>query len=312
MFLPFKGARSATKDPASDNGQKDSSATPRNDGKEIMTGFINIYKEKGVGSTFVVNRIKRLTKTSAGHMGTLDPLASGVLPVASGNAARLFDYFLRKEKTYLARFRFGITTDTLDEEGEKISGGRVPGEAEINAALPAFFGEIEQVPPKYSAVSVGGRRGYELARAGADFNLQAKKVRILSFECTGQTAPDEYAFEIVCGGGTYIRSLARDLAVALGTQGYMSALERTASGVFTKEGAVTLNELTPENIAEHLVPTESVLPYPVLEGADARIFNGVAVECTLADGLYKLYREREFYGLARVVNGYAKAEKKLC
>ena len=215
-----------------------------------MTGFINIYKEKGVGSTFVVNRIKRLTKTSAGHMGTLDPLASGVLPVAIGNAARLFDYFLRKEKTYLARFRFGITTDTLDEEGEKISGGRVPGEAEINAALPAFFGEIEQVPPKYSAVSVGGRRGYELARAGADFNLQAKKVRILSFECTGQTAPDEYAFEIVCGGGTYIRSLARDLAVALGTQGYMSALERTASGVFTKEGAVTLNELTPENIAE--------------------------------------------------------------
>ena len=89
-------------------------------------------------------------------------------------------------------------------------------------------------------------------------------------------------------------------------------MERTASGVFTKEGAVTLNELTPENIAEHLVPTESVLPYPVLEGADARIFNGVAVECTLADGLYKLYREREFYGLARVVNGYAKAEKKLC
>lgn len=279
---------------------------------EIMTGFINVYKEKGVGSTFVVNRIKRLTKTSAGHMGTLDPLASGVLPVAIGNAARLFDYFLDKEKTYLARFRFGVTTDTLDEEGEKIFGGSVPSEAEINAALPAFLGEIKQVPPKYSAVSVGGRRGYELARAGAEFTLQAKTVRIFSFTCTGQTAPDEYAFEIVCGGGTYIRSLARDLAAALGTRGYMSALERTASGVFTKETAVRLDALTPDNVAEYLIPTERVLPYPAMEGADGRIFNGVAVECALKDGLYKLYRDKEFYGLARVANGYAKAEKKLC
>lgn len=277
-----------------------------------MTGFVNVFKPEGVGSTKAVGRVKYLTKTPCGHMGTLDPLACGVLPVGVGNAARLFDYFLQKEKRYSARFVFGATTDTLDREGAVVRGGRIPDAQEVEAALPAFAGEIMQTPPRFSAVSVNGRRGYALARSGAAFEPSAKRVRISSFTLTGQTAPDEFAFEIVCGGGTYIRSLARDLAAALGTQGYMSYLQRTASGPFTVQTAVPFDELTAENIASYLIPTDSVLPFPVLEGADERIFDGVGVSVECADGQYKLYRGGEFYGIARVEAGIARAEKKLC
>lgn len=277
-----------------------------------MTGFVNVYKPEGMGSTKVVGRVKYLLKTPCGHMGTLDPLACGVLPVGIGNAARLFDYFLQKEKRYSARFVFGATTDTLDREGEIVRGGRVPSADEIVSALPAFNGEIMQTPPRYSAVSVNGRRGYDLARSGQDFELSAKKVRIASFTLREQTAPDEFAFDIVCGGGTYIRSLARDLAEALGTKGYMSYLCRTASGVFTCETSVPFDSLTAENIRDYIIPTDSVLPFPVLENADERIFHGVGVRTACADGLYKLYRGEEFYGIARVADGVARSEKKLC
>ena len=265
-----------------------------------------------MGSTKVVGRVKYLLKTPCGHMGALDPLACGVLPVGIGNAARLFDYFLQKEKRYSARFVFGATTDTLDREGEIVRGGRVPSAEEIAAALPAFIGEIMQTPPRYSAVSVNGRRGYDLARSGQNFELAAKKVRIAAFTLREQTAPDEFAFDIVCGGGTYIRSLARDLAEALGTKGYMSYLCRTASGVFTCETSVPFDSLTAENIRDYIIPTDSVLPFPVLENADERIFHGVGVQTACADGLYKLYRGDEFYGIARVADGVARSEKKLC
>ncbi len=277
-----------------------------------MTGFLNIDKEEGVSSAFVTNRLKRLSRTPCGHMGTLDPLASGVLPVGVGNATRLFDYFSGKTKIYRARFRFGATTDTLDREGEILSGGRIPSEEEIAEALPKLTGELMQVPPKYSAKSVNGKRGYELARAGAEFTLSPKKVTVSAFTLSEQTAPDEFAFEIVCGGGTYIRALARDLAELLGTKGYMSALRRTQSGVFTLKNAVTLAELSPDNIENYLIPTESVLPFPALEDVDPRIFNGVRVPVLQDDGRYKLYADGQFYGLALVEAGFARAEKKLC
>ncbi len=277
-----------------------------------MTGFLNLFKPEGVSSAAAVNRVKRLLHVPCGHMGTLDPLACGVLPVGVGNATRLFDYFLQKQKRYTARFVFGATTDTLDREGTPVAGGRVPSEEEIVRALPAFTGEIAQIPPKYSAVSVGGRRGYALARAGENFELPQRRVTVHSFCLTGQTGPAEFAFDIVCGAGTYIRALARDLAASLGTQGYMTYLRRTASGVFTEETAVPLDRLTAENAAAFLIPTDSVLPYPVLVCGDARIFHGVSVAADVADGLYKLYAGGAFYGLARVENGLARAEKKLC
>ena len=277
-----------------------------------MTGFINVNKKTGVSSAFVVNKVKRLAGLPAGHMGTLDPLASGVLPVALGNACRLFDYFSDKQKTYLARFRFGVTTDTLDSEGEKIVKGAVPTERDIRAILPSLTGKILQVPPAYSAKSVNGVRSYVLAREGKEVELKAKAVQIFSFRLIEQLAPDEFSFEIVCGSGTYIRALARDLAAALNTYGYMSALCRTASGIFTIENSISLDDLTKENIANYLIPTEQVLSYPVLDLESERVFNGLKERVSVEDGLYQLYRRGEFYGIASVEGGLAKAEKKLC
>ena len=277
-----------------------------------MTGFVNIDKREGVSSTYAVNRLKRLFGVPCGHMGTLDPLASGVLPIGVGNATRLFEYFLQKEKTYLARFRFGVTSKSFDRESELIFGGRVPKESEIEQILPRFLGEIEQVPPAYSAISVGGKRSYEYARQGKEVPLNAKRVRISAFRLLGQTGADEFSFEIVCGGGTYIRSLARDVAEALGTKGLMASLRRTKSGIFTEETAVPLDALTPENAQDFLIPTEDVLPFPALSCDDERLYHGLPVPYEGADGLYKLYRGGLFYGLARADKGLIKTEKKLC
>ena len=259
-------------------------------------------------------KIKRLTGQPCGHLGTLDPLANGVLPVGIGNANRLFNYFLNKEKEYIARFKFGETSDTLDSTGEIVKGGNVPSEAEIMEILPDFLGEISQVPPKYSAKSVGGRRGYALARAGVEFELAPKRVRVDCFEFLGRGEEEnEFVFKIRCGAGTYIRSLARDVAAALDTQGLMSALTRTKSGCFTLENAVSPDELTEENIESYIIPTESVLPLPRLSvGENNRVFTGIKTAADAADGEYKLYRGDTFYGLAEVKNGMFWAVTKLC
>ena len=252
-------------------------------------------------------------------MGTLDPLASGVLPVGIGNAARLFDYFLEKEKEYIAEFTFGVTSDTLDSTGELVYGGDIPTAEEIANVLPTFFGDIMQVPPKYSAKNVNGKRGYDLARAGVDFELPAKQVRIYGIEVLEQISGTAFRIKINCGGGTYIRSLARDIAKKLGTNAVMSALRRTKSGVFEIAQTIPFSlleqDLPVEELEQYIIPTEKTLPYPTLcmQGKEAiRFFNGIAVETDEKDGLYKIYKEDAFYGLAEVRNGKAKAKTKLC
>ncbi len=277
-----------------------------------MTGFFNIYKREGISSAYCVNRLKRLTKMPCGHMGTLDPLAEGVLPIGAGNATRLFDYFLGKEKKYLARFRFGFTSDTLDRESEVRVAGMVPSKSLIEEILPSFTGEISQRPPAYSAICVDGKRSYELARKGRDVALPARTVKIFSLALTQQTGEDEFEFEIVCGGGTYIRSLARDMGEKLQTGAYMTKLLRTAAGPFLSERAVPLDDLTPENIQDHLIPAESVLPFEPLEVTDERFFHGVHVPVAAQDGMYRLYREGFFYGTGVVENGLLRPDKKLC
>lgn len=277
-----------------------------------VSGFLNIDKRRGDTSAFVVNRVKHIVKQPCGHLGTLDPLASGVLPVGVGNATRLFDYFLTKKKVYRARFVFGATTPTLDGESEPQFGGNVPSSAQIKDALGSFLGEIEQVPPQYSARCVDGKRGYELARKGKDFTLPPKKVTIYAFTLEEQTSPSEFEFEIACSGGTYIRSLARDLAAACGTLGYVTYLRRTVSGIFTEETAVPLEKLTPETAEHFLIPVDSVLPYPVLEMNDERYYRGVRFPVEMQDGVYKIYREGVFYGTGIVEGGVLRPEKKLC
>ena len=272
-------------------------------------GFFNVDKPSGITSSTVVNKCKWLTGVPCGHMGTLDPLASGVLPVGVGNATRLFNYFLEKEK------------EDIDSTGNLIRGGHVPDESEISAVLPQFLGEIMQVPPKYSAKNVNGRRGYDLARAGIEFELEAKQVTIYDLQTLGRVEDKEDTFRIRirCGGGTYIRSLARDIAEALGTKGVMSALKRTQSGIFTIEKSIpfSLLEKDPslEELESYLIPTESVLPFERLffsKKEEEKLLQGQQVCVDVQNGFYKIYREEAFYGLAEVIDGRAKAKTKLC
>ena len=282
-----------------------------------MTGFINVNKAQGASSAQEVSKIKWLTKTPCGHMGTLDPMASGVLPVAIGNAARLFDYFLSKNKTYVATFKFGVNSDTLDITGTITSeGGRIPTTEEIEGVLSEFCGEIEQLPPKYSAKCINGKRGYQLARDGVEFELAPKKVTIHSIKLVEKISEDEYSFEIECGGGTYIRSIARDLGIRLKTSAIMSALVRTKSGIFTIENAVCTYNLTPQNFSDFLIKTEDVLSFDSIYPSKSeakKLLNGLTVPCNRADGIYKFFdTDGNFYGLAEVKQNVLKVRTKLC
>ena len=282
-----------------------------------MTGFIIVNKAEGVSSAREVNIIKKLTDNSCGHMGTLDPMASGVLPVAIGNAARLFDYFLTKKKTYIATFVFGLDSDTLDTTGEVIeTNGRLPSEDEIKAVIPNIVGEVFQIPPKYSAKNVDGKRGYQLARAGIDFELSPKKVNIYSIRLIERVDERSFLFEIECGGGTYIRSIARDMGKQLGTSAIMSALIRTKSGIFDLNKSVKTEDLTKENIANYLIETDSVLSFesfhPTATEAK-KLFNGLTVKSGLSDGTYKIYcTDGSFYGLAEAKDNILRVRTKLC
>ena len=282
-----------------------------------MTGFIVVDKAEGVSSAREVNIIKRLTHTPCGHMGTLDPMASGVLPIAIGNAARLFDYFLNKRKVYEAVFAFGINSDTLDTTGAVTStGGYIPEREEIESLIPTLCGEVMQIPPRYSAKNVCGKRGYQLARAGIEFELPPKKINIYGIKLIDKVSENSFSFEIECGGGTYIRSIARDIGEKLGTYAIMSSLKRTKSGCFTIDGAIKTDSLTPENVGEHIIATESVLDYDSIKPSknDAKkLFNGLSVQSDLSDGIYKIfYTDGSFYGLAEVKNKNLKVRTKLC
>ena len=279
------------------------------------SGFIDVNKPSGMSSAAAVSKVRRASGQACGHMGTLDPLASGVLPVAVGNASRLFRYLLDKQKVYLARFRFGIETDTLDVCGEVLrSGLPVPDEGALRAALPAFVGEIEQIPPAYSAKSVNGVRAYRLARQGKAVELAPRRVRIDGIEWCGQTGEDEFSFRIACGGGTYIRSLGRDLAAACGTVAAMSSLVREQSGVFSLADAVAPDALTSDNWRGFLIPPETAFSMPELRfaGDEARRLGfGQRLPFAGAAGEYKLWLDGAFYGIALAENGVVCAKVKL-
>ena len=263
---------------------------------DSIIGFVNLSKPAGMTSSDAVCIVRGvLSRTiggrqKTGHLGTLDPLATGVLPIALGKATALFDFLAFKTKRYVAEFTFGTATDTLDRGGKTVrDGGRIPSAEEIAAVLARFTGEFMQTPPAYSAKSVNGRRAYSYARSGEAVELAPKLVRVDSFELIGG-GEGVYEFAIECGGGTYIRSLARDIAEALGTCAYMSALTRTQSGPFTAESAVTPDEfrLAPE---KHIIPAEFALSglkkVTLGENALKRMLNGIPAAATdIADGEY--------------------------
>ena len=238
-------------------------------------------------------------------------MATGVLPVGLGKTTRLFPYLLDKTKTYRARFLFGISTDTLDITGktEKTT-DIIPTESEIIANLDKFTGKIGQVPPNYSAKCVDGKRGYQLARRGVEFSLAPKTVEITDFSLIGNTAENEYEFEITCKGGTYIRSLARDLGEKCASLAVMSALTRTASGKFTLENSVSADELinsdTPEKF---IIPADFAVDFEKLELTETqakKILDGVYEDYGFTDGVYRVYNGEEFWGIGESKEGRLK------
>ena len=212
---------------------------------EKIDGWVVLDKPVGLGSTPAVSRVRRLFGAQkAGHAGTLDPLASGVLPIALGEATKTVPFVMDGRKEYRFTLRFGEARATEDAEGEVTATSKVrPDDAAIAGALAAFCGEIEQMPPAFSALKVDGRRAYDLARAGETVELKPRKVLIERLEFLGRPDRDHADFLVGCGKGTYIRSLGRDLAIALGTVGHLSMLRRTAAGPFREAAAISLSKL---------------------------------------------------------------------
>ena len=224
-------------------------------------GILNVDKPAGLTSRDAVNRVERLFRNvKCGHAGTLDPLATGVLVMCVGPATRLIQYVQRMRKQYRAVFQLGRRSATDDVEGEVelVAGAPEPTRAEVEAALPQFLGDIQQRPPPHSAIKIGGQRAYDLARRGEEFELSARTISIYHLEILRYAYP-ELELAIECGSGTYVRSLGRDLAAALGTAAVMSALARTAIGDFRVEDAVALDALTNDSVTQHLQPPLTAL-----------------------------------------------------
>ncbi|MEP6983664.1 MAG: tRNA pseudouridine(55) synthase TruB [Sphingomicrobium sp.] len=230
----------------------------------MLHGWVIVDKPVGLGSTTAVSAVKRILreagepKTKVGHGGTLDPLASGVLPIALGEATKLAGRMLDATKAYEFTIRFGEETNTLDAEGQVTARSAVrPTREQVEAVLPRFTGEIEQVPPAYSALKIGGKAAYARARAGEEVELKARRVTILDLRLV-QADADSVTLSATVSKGTYIRSLARDIAWALNTVGHVTMLRRTRAGPFSLDHAISLDFL--EEAAKARALTRTVLP----------------------------------------------------
>ena len=210
-----------------------------------MDGIINIYKEKGFTSHDVVAVVRRtIGQKKVGHTGTLDPDATGVLPVCVGKATKLADYIMASEKTYIAEVTLGAFTDTQDSSGNILDRHEVDfDEEKIRTAINSFIGNLQQTPPMYSAIKINGKKLYELAREGKEVERKKRNITIFNIEILSFNPPDKFVMKVDCSKGTYIRTLCDDIGRKLGCGAYMSSLERTRSGSFVKENSITLDEL---------------------------------------------------------------------
>src|SRR5512140_3242349 len=239
--------------------------------KNAISGVLVVDKPVGLTSHDVVQIIRKGTNIRrAGHTGTLDPRASGVLVILIGPAVRLSEYVSASDKRYQAIVRLGASTDTYDADGRATSQAQVNiTEEQFEAALKQFIGEIEQVPPPYSAVKVKGRKAYEMAREGEEIDLQPRKIKVYNLELL-EWAPPEAVIDVYCSSGTYVRSLAHDLGNVLGCGAHLVGLRRTKSGRFTLRDAVPLRKLREAfeagNWYQYLIPAaEALSDWPAVE-----------------------------------------------
>ncbi len=272
----------------------------------VTNGIILVNKERGISSNKVVNKVKYLLKADkAGHLGTLDVLGEGLLPVTLGKGTKLFDYFLNKDKVYKTVFKFGLTTTTLDLEGEVTNQNDVEVNLEdINSILPQFIGKHAQLPPVYSAKKIRGKKAYQLARAGVEeIELKPKAIEIYSVKLLRQIEHNTFEFKLHCSSGTYVRSLCRDMADKLSTYGVMLSIQRTRCGDFDIKNSYTLEDIEKSNYK--IIPLDSVFDFPSINlksEESEKLLNGVNIHFS-KDGIFKAYDDNlNFLGVVKVNN----------
>ena len=280
-----------------------------------MTGFVFLDKDEEMTSFFAASRLRRIFSTKkVGHTGTLDPMATGVLPVAVGGATRFIDFIPDSDKAYRARFLLGKTTDTLDITGKVLSESEVNVKREdVEKILPLFTGEIFQVPPMYSALKKDGVRLYDLARQGIEVEREKRKITVYSLELTSYEGENEFEIEVSCSKGTYIRTLIDDIGRKLGCGAVMTTLRRTKANGVDIADCITLealNELSEKGEAEKsLHGVDSILPYEKITVTDnqaGRFSNGGELDTdrlkiTPEEGLYRVYSySGKFLGLGEI------------
>lgn len=276
----------------------------------INKGILAINKPKDWTSFDVVNKIKHILKfKKVGHLGTLDPMATGVLLVTVGKATKLFDYFQNKSKKYLAKFEFGYLTDTLDMTGKTTkSTDTIPTLEDIKLSINDFIGTIEQIPPKYSAININGKRAYQLARDNVDFELKSKIVQIKDIKILDYSN-NILTLSIICGSGTYIRSICRDLAEKLNSCATMIELTRVSIDNITIENCIDINDLNENNIDNYLIKLDKLISLPTFSNNaldTSKLLNGQIINANCADGLYKLNDDTDVIAIINVKNKKAK------
>jgi tRNA pseudouridine55 synthase len=293
--------------------------------KRDFHGWLILDKDIGQTSTAAVAALKRLFRAKkVGHAGTLDPLASGVLPIAFGEATKTVSFVMDGQKAYRFKVRWGVETDTDDSEGRMLSESAVrPSPEAIRALLPRFTGRIEQIPPRYSALKIEGERAYNLARDGEEVSLAARPVDVHRLTLIETPDADHAVFETECGKGTYVRALARDMGRALGSLGHVCALRRTRVGSFGEEQAVRFAELerlgqAGSDLASALLPVESGLaavPALQVSRADAdRLALGQSVllrgrDAPLLAGMVSVSTQGSLVALAEIEQGALKPRR---
>lgn len=282
-----------------------------------MDGIIVINKEKGCTSHDIVYKIRKMFNTKVGHTGTLDPNATGVLPILLGKGTKISKYLIEHDKEYEVVLQLGVKTTTADEEGEIIEEKEVLKESleqlEIERILKSFIGKIKQMPPKYSAIKVNGRKLYEYARKGQEVEIKPREVEIYNIEITNiQKEKKQIEFKVSCSKGTYIRTLCEDIAEKMRTVGYMKKLKRTKVGNFNIEQAITLGQLQEKENIKIITIEEMFKDKEEIILEDSKIIlllNGVKMNMEKPNGIYRIYnKQNKFIGLGIVQNKILKID----
>lgn len=282
-----------------------------------MDGIIVINKEKGCTSHDIVYKIRKMFNTKVGHTGTLDPNATGVLPILLGKGTKISKYLIEHDKEYEVVLQLGVKTTTADEEGEIIEEKEVLKESleqlEIERILKSFIGKIKQMPPKYSAIKVNGKKLYEYARKGQEVEIKPREVEIYNIEITNiQKEKKQIEFKVSCSKGTYIRTLCEDIAEKMRTVGYMKELKRTKVGNFNIEQAITLGQLQEKENIKIITIEEMFKDKEEIILEDSKIIlllNGVKMNMEKPNGIYRIYnKQNKFIGLGIVQNKILKID----